>query len=223
LSRHVLAATLAATLTTALVFWLWPGIDVAVARWFFVEGRFAGAAPLERAFRFFFYYMPDALLAGFAICWLLAWRGVERRWLPLVSGRSLSFLLLSAALGPLLLVNVGLKDHMHRPRPAQTAAFGGPMAFQPYWSANGGCATNCSFVSGEVSSNAWLVAPAMLAPPPFRGVAMAAAVIATILTALGRMAFGGHYLSDCLFAAFFTFLVVMASARMALGRSAPRP
>ena len=82
------------------------------------------------------------------------------------------------------------------------------MSFRPWWSPGGECPRNCSFVSGEVSTAAWLVAPASLAPPPLRAPAIAAALVATVLTALGRLAFGGHFLSDTLFGALFTLLVV---------------
>ncbi len=207
-------AALIATLVTALVFWLWPGIDIAVARWFYIDGAFFGASSGARAFRYFFYHMPNGVLALYALGWGLGQAGVTWRWLPAVSHRGLLFLALSMAIGPGLIVNLGLKDHMHRPRPVQIAEFGGPMDFKPYWRADGGCSTNCSFVSGEVSSNAWLIAPASLAPPPLRAPAMAAALVATVLTALGRMAFGGHFLSDTLFAAFLTFLVVQILYRI---------
>ena len=40
---------------------------------------------------------------------------------------------------------------------------------------DGACKRNCSFVSGEASTGFWMVAPASLLPPPWRGPAIVAA------------------------------------------------
>jgi len=72
-------------------------------------------------------------------------------------------------------------------------------------------------VSGEVAEAFWLVAPASLAPPPMRAWTIGAALAFGALTALLRVAYGGHYLSDVLLAALL-MLIVVQSARMLLYR-----
>ena len=121
------------------------------------------------------------------------------------------------AIGPGLVVNLGLKDHAHRPRPIQTSAFGGASEFRPWYRFDGACQKNCSFVSGEASEAFWMVAPALLAPPPWRGAAIGAALIFGAAASLLRMAFGGHYLSDVVLAALIT-LVIIEAARALLWR-----
>ena len=59
------------------------------------------------------------------------------------------FLIATMIIGPGLIVNLGLKDHWHRPRPIQTQDFNGPDPFVPWYDDKGGCKKNCSFVSGE--------------------------------------------------------------------------
>jgi membrane-associated phospholipid phosphatase len=115
------------------------------------------------------------------------------------------------AAGPWLLVNEGLKEHSGRPRPGHVAQFGGKAEFRPFGRFDGSCATNCSFVSGEAAAAAWTLAPALLAPPPWRAAAVAASLVFTLATSALRMAFGGHFLSDALFAALFVWLIVLAS------------
>jgi membrane-associated PAP2 superfamily phosphatase len=66
------------------------------------------------------------------------------------------------------------------------------------------------------------VAPALLAPPPFRAAAVGAALLFTAATAVLRMAFGGHYLSDVVFAALFTWLVVLSLYRLIFRAPAAR-
>jgi lipid A 4'-phosphatase len=126
----------------------------------------------------------------------------------LISTRSALFLILSLALGPGLLVNVVLKEGWARPRPGMVTEFGGDYAFTPWWDPRGTCDSNCSFVSGETSSAVWMAAPAMLAPPPWRYVALGAAGLYGVAFAFIRMLAGGHFLSDVIFAAIFTGLVI---------------
>ncbi len=134
------------------------------------------------------------------------------------SWRQVAFLTLAMALGPGLLVNIVLKDHWHRPRPVQTREFGGAAEFRPVWRMDGACAKNCSFVSGETSAAFWLVAPALLAPTPWQGPALAAALATGVLTGVLRMALGGHYLSDVLLAGLLTLLVVLVLRALLFAR-----
>lgn len=127
-----------------------------------------------------------------------------------ISTRAALFLVLSLALGPGLLVNVVLKEGWARPRPGMVTEFGGDYAFMPWWDPRGACDSNCSFVSGETSGAVWTVAPAMLAPPPWRYAALGAAALYSIAFAFIRLLAGGHFLSDVIFAAIFTGLVIWA-------------
>lgn len=126
----------------------------------------------------------------------------------LISGSAIVFLISTMALGPGLLVNIALKDHWGRPRPGRIVEFGGDQHFVAWWNPRGDCVKNCSFVSGEVSSAFWTVAPAALAPPAWRVLAYGAALTFGVAVALLRMVTGGHFLSDTIFAGVFTFLIV---------------
>jgi lipid A 4'-phosphatase len=128
----------------------------------------------------------------------------------LMSTRAALFLIVSLALGPGLLVNGVLKEGWARPRPGMVTQFGGDYTFMPWWDPRGACDSNCSFVSGETSSAVWTTAPAMLTPPPWRYVALGAAGLYSIVFASMRMLTGGHFLSDVIFAAIFTGLVIWA-------------
>jgi len=126
----------------------------------------------------------------------------------LISTRAALFLIASLALGPGLLVNVFLKEGWARPRPGMVTEFGGDYTFMPWWDPRGACDSNCSFVSGETSSAVWTAAPAMLVPPPWRYVALGAAGLYGVAFAFVRILTGGHFLSDVIFAAIFTGLVI---------------
>ena len=131
-----------------------------------------------------------------------------------IPGRVVLFLVSTLALGPGLLVNGILKDHWHRPRPLQVTEFGGSKAYVDWWNSGGSCERNCSFVSGEVASAAWMFAPAMLVPPQWRGAAFAGAAIFTAVISVSRMAAGGHFFTDVLFAALLTMLLIWILHRL---------
>jgi membrane-associated PAP2 superfamily phosphatase len=126
----------------------------------------------------------------------------------LISTRAALFLIISLALGPGLLVNAILKETWARPRPGMVTQFGGDYTFMPWWDPRGACDSNCSFVSGETSSAVWMTAPAMLVPAPWRCVALGLAGLYAAVFAAIRLLAGGHFLSDVIFAAIFTGLVI---------------
>jgi lipid A 4'-phosphatase len=152
------------------------------------------------------------IFTAFAV--LVAAMVIARLVLPLpvfpIPARSVVFLALTLALGPGLLVNGVLKEHWARPRPGAVVEFGGTLPFVPWWDPRGGCDQNCSFVSGETSGATWSVAPALLVPGAARLVALCAAGIFTVAIATLRIAFGGHFASDVIFAVLLTLAVIWA-------------
>jgi membrane-associated phospholipid phosphatase len=74
--------------------------------------------------------------------------------------------------------------------------FGGEAPYQPVWRISDWCQSNCSFVSGEASSAAWMVAAIVLIPARQRPFLAPPVVIYGLLLSLNRLAFGGHFLSD---------------------------
>lgn len=215
LTGIVIASALLAL--TGAMFALAPELDLAMARLFLSEGAFIGITPLGETLRTIGHHSPFWLMGLATASWFLRairiWRG------PAPSGRAVLFLALTLATGPGLLVNVILKDNSHRPRPIQTQDLGGPWEFRPWYKFDGQCGRNCSFVSGEASSAFWTLAPALLAPPPIRPLAVGAALAFGTGVAALRMAFGGHYFSDSLMSALLTILLVLFAHRAFFGRS----
>ena len=182
-----------------------PAIDIGVSSWFFDPS-------------ITFFPLRDSVWAewvrkdwpfymfGFAglIPFVLLWGEITKRPKFGITRLTTVFLLLSLAMGPGLLVNYVLKDHWGRPRPASITEFGGPNPYRPPVVAGGPCAKNCSFPSGHASLAFWLVAPAMLTPLRSRRKAVGAALMAGFIVGTIRIAEGGHFLSDILYAGIIT-------------------
>lgn len=200
-------------LIIGVIFAVFPQIDIETSRLFYLgEGRFSGETELGDIMRRIGYLTPAILLIMSMATWGLS--KIKKNLSPTPSGRAVLFLCLSMALGPGLLSNVILKNHWHRPRPVQIQEFQGEMEFRPWYRLDGQCQVNCSFVSGEGSSAFWMLAPALVTPGPWQGPAVFGAVLFGGLVSALRLAFGGHFLSDALFAALLTSLVVLGLYRL---------
>jgi len=126
------------------------------------------------------------------------------------------FLVGSFLLGPGLTSNLILKENWGRPRPNFVHQFAGSETFQPWWHPSSACKRNCSFVSGEASQAFWTVAPASLAPPQIRPIALGGAVLFGTAVGAMRVVFGRHFVTDIVFAGVITIAIVMALYRLLL-------
>ncbi len=198
-----------------LAFGLLPSLDLGVARIFY-NVRVSSGLYFGWRFSPGLTLIHDILLkAGFlvvlAVLLALALKLVVPRRRMLVSPRAAIFLIVTMLLGPGLLVNVALKDHWGRPRPIDVTQFGGEEHFVAWWDPNGDCQKNCSFVSGDVATVAWILAPAALVPAPWLGLAYGGALALTIFMAAMRIMAGAHFASDTIFAVVFTYFLIWLS------------
>lgn len=193
----------------ALVLTFVPALDLTAAGWFYDPASRVFPVRLEAWAEWFRHGLPVWILGGLAATVLLwsAGRLIRRPLIPL-SGRAVAFLMLTMALGPGLAVNVVLKDHWGRPRPATVTEFGGPYAYRPPVIPGGPCPKNCSFPSGHASLGFWMAAPAMLAPRRRRKFTLPAAIGFGALVGIVRMAQGGHFLSDVVYAGLITVGII---------------
>jgi len=194
---------------TGLVFAVAPGLDLAVAAFFREVGIRTAMPRLYRAIEIARSLEP--VVTTLAIAPAIAVVAIKMFWPQrptVMPGRSALFLIVTLVLGPGLLVNAILKDHWSRPRPGMVTGLGGDMDFKPWWDTRGACEANCSFVSGETSSAVWLAAPALLLPAPWRYAALGGVAVYAVAIAFMRVLLGGHFLSDVIFAAIFTGLVI---------------
>ncbi len=205
---------LIAVLALSAYFIAFPGVDLAVSDLFYRvgDGFFLSQEPVLRALRkSSTWVMALILLAALAGVGMRLFRDSERRTM---CARRCGFLLIGLLLGPGLVVNTWLKGSWGRARPIQTDLFGGDGGFTPAWTVSEACAHNCSFVSGEAASAAWMVAGLILLPRAWRAKAAAPLVLYAFALSMNRLAFGGHYLSDILLSWAITGLVLAVLHRI---------
>lgn len=176
-------------------------------------GEFPAAAnAFLRTVRQVFHYLPAAVAV--VVLAVLAKGFADGHGVGFARMRFAATALAAFALGPGLLVNVFLKDHWGRPRPVLTDLFGGPLPFVPAAEWSNACESNCSFVSGEAASIFWLLCLIPLLPGGQRRVGTIVIAVVAVFTAMLRVAFGGHYLSDVVLGGLSTLVVFAALASL---------
>ena len=210
-----------ATVVVFAAFSIWPALDLQISHMFYNGEVF----PVE-AQRIIGELRLGVWNATIVMFWLAVALGAGavllRRPVLGVAARGWAFVIFVFVAGPGLLVNGMLKRFWGRARPADTTEFGGLAQFSPPYQITDNCASNCSFVSGEVSgSTAMAIAllvilaanRARLPDWAFR-MGQGMAILIPVLTAWQRVAAGRHFLSDALLAALFITLIAAVLARV---------
>ncbi|WP_161600100.1 phosphatase PAP2 family protein [Aurantimonas manganoxydans] len=219
-SDRLIIAFLIAILVASMFFWMFPGLDLVVSRWFFSPGD-GFTSPSNSKLQWLRRSSRWALAGVIVVILLRILRDTINGALTWSRVRKPIWLLAGLALGPGLLVNGLLKGHWGRPRPINVDVFGGDAVHQTVWVISDWCDRNCSFVSGEASSSAWLVAAALVTPKPVRLAATAATLVYAGALSLNRIAFGGHFLSDVVLAWLICGLVFAILDRLIPGTAYP--
>ena len=202
-TKPILAGVCACATIAAAVFLIWPEIDLTIAKLFYDDGFFWRTEETN-ALRKILMRAPFLLAVPLAFAILVKVIWPQSRCL--LDPRPALAALFALAMGPGLIVNGILKEHWGRPRPTHVLSDGDP--FLPPIIPWDVCATNCSFVSGEAAAGFWLIALSLFFTGAARVWTFWGAVVFAVVTGLLRMSFGGHFLSDVLFAFFVSYICV---------------
>jgi lipid A 4'-phosphatase len=203
------------TVIGAILFIVFPGIDIGVAGWFFDPPRdfTLGASWVGRFFDTDVHYGMEWFLVALVCVFIYGLVRHQPIW-GLTPKRFL-YVALCIALGAGLVTNVIFKDSWGRARPSQVTEFGGPKQFSPPFMRSTQCQKNCSFVSGDASLAASFMSFAVIAASNRRRWWIGLGSF-TAIVGLMRMARGSHFLSDVVFAVIFTLMAVFALSRLIL-------
>lgn len=188
---------------SALLFMVFPGIDIFISRLFFNQGFY-----LSREWWTTLMHESMGYFLGISLASVLAlylWNKLTKRALCGVDGKRVAYLFLVLILGAGVIVNVALKDNFGRARPRDIVEFGGAEHYTPPFVISGACTRNCSFSSGEAAGGFFGLALAVALSR--RRALLAAAVGFGAFVSFCRVASGAHFFSDTV-VSFFVMLIV---------------
>lgn len=201
----------------ALVFVLFPQIDLTVSSWFY--DPLSRSWPLEHhplsdsiyaLFRYVPYVLVPVLLITVALTFVKG--GIEK-----AQRKVWVFVLASLLAGPGVLVHGVFKETFDRARPRQVEDFGGKSGFTPAFVISDQCEKKCaSFVSGHAAMGFWIMALAWVFRR--RSWLWAGIIVGGVVSAV-RIVQGGHFLSDTIFAGFVCYFVYQGLSAWLLGHS----
>jgi lipid A 4'-phosphatase len=209
--------------------WRAEAIDLAVAEAFHAWDLRLGGGQDDRWWWLLPYHLPallSALLVAGGVAAVAAGLHRSRRHLL----RPGLYVLAVFALGSGLLINAGLKEHLGRPRPRDTIAFGGTAAYVPPWAPS--AAAGHSFPSGHASVPAMGIALWLLCRrrrrPTLAAWSLGLGAVLTAWIGAARLLAQAHWLSDIVWAVVLMGVVAWAceplmGARLGASRLALRP
>ncbi len=198
-----------------------PQIDLEVSAWFYDPrtGFWMARLAWLESFRQLVWNLSIMMfvlsLAGLGFAW-------AKKPLLSLGARDWGYVSALFLLGPVLLVNIILKQHWGRARPADVTQFGGAHDFTPPWQPADQCVSNCSFVSGEVSGAVVLAVALMMLRPVVaqyfprwgRKIWTMLSLSLPLAIMVQRVVTGRHFLSDTLFAALFMLALAVVLRRL---------
>jgi membrane-associated PAP2 superfamily phosphatase len=193
--------------------------DLALSSKFFIDGGW----PVGELFPWKLLYRVDRLPAVLLALASLCMAALSYKYFQLREWRKRGiFLILFLALGPGLLVNTVFKDGWGRPRPREIIQFGGKKQFLQPWQ-KGVSGQGRSFPSGHSSAAFFLMAPFFIyrhrRPQLARKWLMGGICFGTLMS-IARIAQGGHFLSDTVWALGMVYLTgLLLSAIMGMERT----
>jgi len=120
--------------------------------------------------------------------------------------KTIIYIVIAGLLGPGLIVNTCLKDHMGRARPREIIEFSGIKKFTKVFAFSNECGTNCSFPSGHAAFAYYLTAWSIVFNKRKNTVFLLFIIFGAIV-GLGRIIQGGHFLSDVVASCFIVLIV----------------
>ncbi len=224
MNRTGLVMALAIAVVVGVLFAVYPRLDIDISALFYnrqINLFDVNAQPWANNSRAAARWLITLILAP--ACFAVIGKLIMPNRRMLIGSRAALFLIITMALGPGVLTNLVLKDHWGRARPIDITELGGTFRFTSWWDPRGECPNNCSFVAGEPSGAFWTLAPAALAPPQWRLLAYSGALAFGAMVGLLRIAAGGHFSTDVVFAGVLMFLLIWITHGLLFRWRATRP
>ena len=184
-------------------FILFPKFDIFFSKLFFFEEKFISEKYVFiKSLRSF---LKDLMIVISIVSFLLIMVNFffKKKKKPILKPRT-RLILIGFIVGPVigcgLIANFYFKDNWGRARPVNIQEFGGEKIYTQPFIISDQCERNCSWISGEASAAFSFIAGTIIIKSP---IFFLLNIIFGIIVSFCRIAMGGHFLSDNIFAMIF--------------------
>jgi len=195
------------SVATALIFALFPSIDLRVSELFFDPQRGFYLKDVQ-PFAFLHDEVRGILLVPLAFLLLLfLYQLFFKKSFHTLNPKAIIFIFTFLIIGPGIVSNLIIKEHSGRARPINIEHFGADKGktFTPYYSIEGKCKKNCSFISGHTAAATFFLAFAYL----YRSRLLFALSLGfVVLMGFSRVVQGAHFLSDVIFSFIINLIIL---------------
>jgi lipid A 4'-phosphatase len=187
-----------------LFFIIFPEVDILFSSFFFEDSLFISEK--YTSIKYFRSFLKNFMIfiPLIALIILLFHKANKKQKVKSFLNLRMKFVLIGLILGPIVgcgvIANWYFKDSWGRARPVHIEEFGGDKIFTPAFVKSDQCIRNCSWISGEGSAAfSFMVGTILLKNHVF----FLINIFLGLFVSFCRIAMGGHFLSDNLFAMIF--------------------
>ena len=187
-----------------LLFFLFPNLDIHFSKLFFYEEKFISEKHIFiKNLRSF---LKDFMIviSVFSLLLIVACMMFKKKKKVFFLKSRTKLILLGFIVGPVigcgLIANFYFKDNWGRARPINIQEFGGDKIYTKPFTISDQCKKNCSWIGGEASAAFSFITGTIILKNP---IYLIINLIFGIVVSLCRIAMGGHFLSDNIFAMIF--------------------
>ena len=187
-----------------LLFFLFPNLDIHFSKLFFYEEKFISEKHIFiKNLRSF---LKDFMIviSVFSLLLIVACMIFKKKKKVFFLKSRTKLILLGFIVGPVigcgLIANFYFKDNWGRARPINIQEFGGDKIYAKPFIISDQCKKNCSWIGGEASAAFSFITGTIILKNP---IYLIINLIFGIVVSLCRIAMGGHFLSDNIFAMIF--------------------
>jgi len=203
------------------IFLIFPNLDIYISEFFFVEEKFISEKyTLIKVLRTFLKNLM-IIFPILAIFFLIFIRINKNKLIFLkkkIKHRRYILFLLGLILGPIvgsgIIANLYFKDNWGRARPVHIEEFNGDKIYTPPFFKSDQCEKNCSWIGGETSAAFSFIVGFIILKNPYLLIKIN--IIFGLMVTFCRMAMGGHFFSDNLFAAIFMIYLALVYRKIAI-------
>ncbi len=187
-----------------LLFFLFPNLDIHFSKLFFYEEKFISEKHIFIKNLRSFLKDLMVVISVFSLLLIVASILFKKKKKVFFFKRRAKLILLGFIVGPVigcgLIANFYFKDNWGRARPINIQEFGGDKIYTQPFTISDQCKKNCSWIGGEASAAFSFITGTIILKNP---IYLLINLIFGIVVSFCRIAMGGHFLSDNIFAMIF--------------------